>query len=76
MEVNMVNPADEREQADDVHKVAEEIRQRGERLLDEFEALRLQDLDALMPDLVAIRIQQDKVIQALEEIKNREDETG
>lgn len=54
---------------EDVAKVIEEIRSRGSALVEAFETMRCEEMEAILPDLQAIRDDQDRVLTALENIR-------
>lgn len=57
---------------DDILKTIEEIKSRGDRLLNEAMSLTADDMERLRPDLEAMRDSQNTILAALEEIRNRE----
>lgn len=54
---------------DDAEQLLEQIRARGTQLLEEFEKLRSEDLENVLPDLIALRDDQDKILDLLEMIR-------
>lgn len=54
---------------DDAEQLLEQIRARGTQLLEEFERLRGDDLENVLPDLIALRDDQDKILDLLEKIR-------
>lgn len=60
---------------EDVDKVIDEIRDRGERLLDEVTALSDRDQQELFAHLEAVKARQDATLAIIEQmIKKREDD--
>ena len=62
--VNKTGPAD-----DSPEELLEQIRRRGDQLLEEFEKLRGEDLESALPDLIALRNDQDKVLEIIEKLR-------
>lgn len=59
-------------ETDELIAVIEEINSRGSNLIEAFGDIDLEDMAKLLPDLIAFRDNQDKIVAALDEMREQE----